>query len=158
MKLDKEQEAKTAEEKNNALISAMQSQRAQILDEVEEVKLANKALQEELSASREKEKQLQWKIEASQNDKKNTEKDFVISLQNPHKFVEAARSLGMRQLQWVNYQLGLLVNSSYRMPTEPQMPISPYQMPPPQMYPYYQYPMMPMYKGPYGHYSDETED
>ena len=160
MKLDKEQEAKQIEEKNSAMLGAMQSQRAQIQDEIEDTKLSNKAMQEELIKCKEKETQLHSKVETSQAEKAKMEKDSLTTLSDPHKFVESAESLNTRQLQWLNYQLGLLVNGPYNVPPETPMPISPYQMPAPhpQMYQYYQYPMMQMYKGPYPIYKDKTED
>ena len=147
-----------AEEKSNALIGAMQSQKEQILNEIEEIKAENKTMQEELKQSKEREKQLQSKVEFTSTDKLKYEKEMLLALSDPQKFVEAAKSLDMRQLQWVNYQLGLMMNGSYAMPQQPQMT---YQMPAPQMYPYYQYPPMmppPMYKNPYMPYNDRSED
>lgn len=158
MKLDREQESKAAEEKNSALVSSMQSQKAQIVDEIEELKLTNKALQEELVASKEHEKQTQGEGKTGAKEATKSKEEMLAALNDPNKFVEAAKSLNLRQLQWVNYQLGLMVNSGYpQMPGEAMMP-GQYPMAQPQMYPYYQYPMMPMYKGPYLPYHDETED
>ncbi len=128
------------------------------MDELEEVKAENKALQEELSAAKENEKQLKWKTEAIKGGIKEVVPDATKVLSDPNKFVEAARFLNARDLSWLHYQLGLMMSGSMGMPHEPM----PYQMPPmyPTPPPYYQYPMMPMYnnKPPYGSYHDETED
>ena len=120
------------------------------------MKTQNKALQEELSVAKENEKQLKWKAETAQGSIGDTVPSAAKVLTDPNKFVESARLLNVRDLSWLHYQLGLMMNSAMGVPSDPMA----YQMPP--MYPpqYYQYPMAQMYsKGPYMPYHhNETED
>lgn len=116
LKIDREQETRAVEQKNAALLLSLQNQKAQLQGETEELRLANGSLRNQLAAG-----------PVGETEK---ESGLGLNLEDPNRFVEAARSLNVRQLQWINYQLGLMLNRGY----------------PPQ---YYQYPMQQMYGSQY---------
>eukprot|EP00826_Nyctotherus_ovalis_P041837 TRINITY_DN425_c0_g1_i4.p1 TRINITY_DN425_c0_g1~~TRINITY_DN425_c0_g1_i4.p1 ORF type:complete len:132 (-),score=36.84 TRINITY_DN425_c0_g1_i4:190-585(-) len=131
-------------------MNAMESQIVQITDEIEEHKVANKALHDEISLAGKVEKQLEQQAEAVGRE---AAFDSIKFLSSPTKFIEAARYLDVNNLAWIYNQLGFMIQRS----VPPQSVASPYQAS--SMYSaasYYGYPMMPMYaKNPY---QPETED
>eukprot|EP00826_Nyctotherus_ovalis_P061756 TRINITY_DN8823_c0_g1_i2.p1 TRINITY_DN8823_c0_g1~~TRINITY_DN8823_c0_g1_i2.p1 ORF type:complete len:153 (-),score=34.02 TRINITY_DN8823_c0_g1_i2:21-479(-) len=127
---------------------AMKSQIAQITDEIEEYKVSNKALQEEISHAKNVESKLKQQVDMMSKEAALSQIKF---LSDPSKFVEAAKYLDVNSLAWIYSQLDFMVHG---MPTQ-SLPL-PYQTP---MYPpaaYYGYPVMPMFSGK--GYGGETED
>ena len=131
-------------------MNAMESQIAQILDEIEEYRAANKALQDEIIIAKNIERQLHQEAEYIS---KETSLDPIKFLSTPIKFIEAARYLDMNNLAWIYSQLGFMIHG-----TVPPQNVAPQFQPPP-MYPpppYYGYPMMSMYGKK--NYQGDSED
>ena len=148
--MNREQEKKDLDEKHIVQLNTMESQKAQAIDEIEELKASNKALQDEITLAKNTEEQLHKKAD---NLTKNSIPDQLKYINDPTKFVEAARYLNVNDLTWIYSQLEFMMNSTIR----PQNLPGPYPMQP--IYsgnPYYAYPMMPMYdRRPY---QGQTED
>lgn len=160
LKVEKEQEAKLHEEKSNGLVNAMRTQLEQILAEIDELKTANKGMEEEMKKNQEKEKTLQEQIQNDKLEKIKLEQQLIADLREPTKFLEAAKTMNPKDLNWINFQLGQMISSQIPMSPMPQMQMPQYPMvnPQQQMYPYYPYQMMPMYGRNYPHYDNYNED
>ena len=149
----KEKEAKILEEKNVSLISSMQGKLTQLLESLEALKSEKKTLQELVKKAQENEKRIEEGAKLAEKGKAQAERDMLLSLTDPRNFLVAAKQMDNGQLRWINYQLGLLINSSYTPPPAVEMQPQPYPAVHP-YYSYYQYPMLPMY----GVYKDNAED
>ena len=84
MKISKEQEGNDLKQKHNIKINAMEIQKAQVADEIEEIKSSNKELQEKLITAKTAEKQLEHKTETIN---KESTPNLPKFLNEPTKFV-----------------------------------------------------------------------
>ena len=100
--MNREQEKKDLDEKHIVQLNTMESQKAQAIDEIEELKASNKALQDEITLAKNTEEQLHKKAD---NLTKNTIPDQLKYINDPTKFVEAARYLNVNDLTWIYSQL-----------------------------------------------------
>lgn len=135
LKAAREKELKRAEIQRNASVCALQSQLAQLIASLETLRSEQRALRAALPA----EKPAKPAAESY---------DRSPDLRDPKNFIMAANAMTPRQLEWVNYQLEVMLGGCYHKPYPtkavfPMMsPVNP--VPAGQMYPQYyqQYPAM----------------